>query len=215
MSGASRHNSRAARKAGTARLQHAVDGLRQHNERMRKRTSLADAKTGAAQQAVRAMEQQRHADGALLAAAERLMKMVDRYHVANPNLAILSRSATRGAEEVGRFLMHMREPIRARQLRDRATMTVQTLHETMHMLRVKTVHEALLRRVHVRVDLGRAQAGYAISESALLDMDDDELIEQLAPEIARVLVHDVRRAQRQWPRNLHDFDSHDRELRRF
>jgi len=197
MSRNAKTHSRAARKANMARLKRTLDGLSATVERTRQRSHAADARAATAVDQVRQTERLRADDGDLLESARRLVGMVSKYCIAHripTQLALASRSYQ--AEKTGRFDLplshwndHMPDSGRTGKISH-----VRDIHEAMSLLGLKAVHESFEGRVHVRVQLGDGQAGYAISDRALRDMSDEDLEECIAPEIARVLVRGIRQA---------------------
>ena len=67
--------------------------------------------------------------------------------------------------------------------------------ETMRLLEVETVRNHFSRQMHCRVTLDEHDIGYAISDLALSQLTAAEIERRLAPEIARLLVLELKGAR--------------------
>lgn len=68
--------------------------------------------------------------------------------------------------------------------------------EQMHLVEIamRTANnEHPQKQIHCYVRLANGESAYAISESALLKLTEDELVKRIAPDIARHLVCEVRK----------------------
>jgi hypothetical protein len=65
-------------------------------------------------------------------------------------------------------------------------------HEVMRLLDVDVIRRTLSREMHVIVRLGDGSAGYAISEMAIRNMGEDEIVRLIAPQIAGHLAKALR-----------------------
>lgn len=68
--------------------------------------------------------------------------------------------------------------------------------ERMHLVEIAmrtASNEHPQKQLHCHVILANGQSAYALSEAALLQLSEDQLINRIAPEIAQHLVREVRK----------------------
>lgn len=71
-------------------------------------------------------------------------------------------------------------------------MTMRFYDETMRLLEVEAVRDDFARQMHCRVTFDEHAIGYAISDHALRNMTAKEIERRIAPEIARLLVAELK-----------------------
>lgn len=68
--------------------------------------------------------------------------------------------------------------------------------EVMELMDVDVVRNQFTDKLHVRGTLADGRVGYAISRAALYSMTVDELVRQIAPELARALAQSIKQGGR-------------------
>jgi hypothetical protein len=158
-----------------------------HSDRARLRDDVAAA--------LRAYDDERASNLSAQAFRRRFAGMVDAMSTAHdtpPEHLIIGR----GPEESGR-LYYERSNLRAPgPFGAAAPIAAAKMRSTMALMRTEMVRERIGDLIHLRVRLAGGQASYGISDEALRYTPSELLAETIAPELARLLVEDIKAAQR-------------------